>query len=129
MRHALGLADGGIAVVMARCNEVSPSAESLAKSGVAFFVYQKGPCENTSSASSRRHLARIRALPVAGSPDGAVRTMPHNRGDECSAYLQYIVESYDGLPPVVAFLQYGAEHQLVPWGSHTVHCHTACTLH
>ena len=39
--------------------------------------------------------------------------MHHNSGDECSAYLQYIYDEYEALPPAVAFLQYASEQQLM----------------
>ena len=43
--------------------------------------------------------------------------MSHNRGDECSAYLQYIVDHYRALPKAVAFLQYSCRVQMLNFGN------------
>lgn len=88
----------GLTVVFARCSERGAVRE-LRAAGVPFLVYQKRPCNHTRGAKIMEELS------------SAVRWMPHNRGDECSAYLQYIADEYDALPPAVAFMQFGSEQQ------------------
>ena len=95
-------------VVFARCAEVVPlgSLEQLSRHGIDWVVYQKAPCNTSSATRSSNHLAQLSRL-------GRVVSMAHNRGDECSAYLQYIVDSYDALHDVTAFLQFGSERQQI----------------
>jgi hypothetical protein len=95
-----------IEVVLARCGERgSEGVRELKAHGVLVHVYQKRPC--SSSPSSARTLSQLLALKTH------VRMMEHNAGDECAAYLQYINDEYDRLPPAVAFLQYNSERQLI----------------
>ena len=95
-----------VTVILSRCAESGQIApRELTQHGMPFIVYQKAPCSNsTRGATSRALLQYYR---------GSVRMMQHNSGDECSAYLQYIHDEYEALPPAVAFLQYGSEQQLM----------------
>ena len=91
-------------VVLSRCGESGmAAARALAQQSVPFRVYQKsGECN--ASARGARTLAQL--------PAERVHFMPHNAGDECSAYLQYLYDDYDRLPSTVVFLQYASEMQL-----------------
>jgi hypothetical protein len=91
-------------VVFSRCAEVgTTAARALTQRSVPFVVYQKsGPC----NASARG------AKVLAALPQQSVRMLDHNAGDECSSYLQYVVDAYDRLPSAIVFLQYEQYHQL-----------------
>ena len=92
-------------VVFSRCAEAGglPALRELGNLA-AVRVYQKaGSCNE--SARGARTLSML--------PAHVLRWLDHNAGDECSAYLQYIVDEYDRLPSSVFFLQYAAEHQLM----------------
>jgi hypothetical protein len=97
-----------VTVVFARCRDVAPGGSSaeLARHGFDFLVYQKRPCNTSTADRARLELAKLERL-------GRVVGLDHNRGDECSVYLRFIVDHYDRLPDVSAFLQYGAERQLI----------------
>ena len=100
-----------VVVVLSRCFEKSPTPLELLNRNVPFVVYQKmeGKCNTTASLAQLRRDHGQHAL--------RVRWMNHNRGDECSAYLQFIVDHYSALPRAVAFLQYDSRHQMLNYHS------------
>jgi hypothetical protein len=100
-----------VVVVLSRCFEKSPTPLELLARNVPFVVYQKmeGKCNTTGSLAQLQRDHGKHAL--------RVRWMDHNRGDECSAYLQFIVDHYSALPRAVAFLQYDSRHQLLNYHS------------
>ena len=100
-----------VVVVLSRCFEKSPTPLELLSRNVPFVVYQKmeGKCNTTVSLAQLRRDHGQHAL--------RVRWMNHNRGDECSAYLQFIVDHYSALPRAVAFLQYDSRHQMLNYHS------------
>ena len=88
-------------VVFVRCHEPPRCMlQQLQAQRVPFLVYQKeaGRCGNATGAPSG----------WSHGPGVHVRTLAHNLGRECSGYLRFIVEHYDDLPRVTAFLQMGA---------------------
>ena len=100
-----------VVVVLSRCLETSPTPLELLTRNVPFVVYQKmkGRCNTTVSLAQLQRDHGRHAL--------RVRWMDHNRGDECSAYLQFIVDHYNALPRAVAFLQYDSRHQMLNYHS------------
>ena len=95
-----------ITVIFSRCAEPGQTApRELTQHGIPFIVYQKAPCSNNTRVSA--------SLALLHYYRGSFRMMHHNSGDECSAYLQYIYDEYEALPPAVAFLQYASEQQLM----------------
>lgn len=85
-------------VVLVRCHE-GPRCilQQLFQQSVPFLVYQKqaGRCGG--------------AVPLPAGAEPAIRTtMQHNLGRECAGYLRYIVDHYDDLPRMTAFLQMGS---------------------
>ena len=84
-------------VVLVRCHE-GPRCilQQLFQQSVPFLVYQKqaGRCGG--------------AVPLPAGAEPAIRTLPHNLGRECAGYLRYIVDHYDDLPRMTAFLQMGS---------------------
>ena len=76
--------------------------QQLFQQGVPFLVYQKqaGRCSGAV------------ALPAGAEP--SVRVMQHNLGRECAGYLRYIVDHYDDLPRMTAFLQMGSLMHMPP---------------
>ena len=90
-------------VVLSRCAEPGLGApRGLSK--IPFLVYQKGGSCNTSRGVHT--LSQI--------PQSRIRMMDGNSGDECAAYLQYLVDEYDRLPDATVFLQYASEMQVCP---------------
>ena len=98
----------GLHVVLARCAESSKAPSELSAAGVPWTVVQKGGVRCNSS----RAAARAARSGLDAQHDH-VRYLAHNRGDECAAYLQWVVDHYDELPELVAFVQFGAERQLL----------------
>ena len=93
-------------VVLIRCDE--PVGNMLQKlqfvNETTFTIYQKqrGRCG--------RHQ-----LPTELPSNFDVRMMPFNLGRECIGILQYLYDEYTRLPPLIAFLQWGAElHMPLP---------------
>lgn len=134
---------GSARVVLARCTEAgATSAQQLSAAGIPFTVVQKacgtsgnrtllqlsalvssskGSGDGGGSGGEGARTAQARGM-AGEAQAGATRArlqhellqMTHNRGDECSAYLHYIVHAYDhGLAPLTLFVQYGAENQLM----------------
>ena len=105
--------DDGVVVVLSRCIEKSTTPHELLSRNVPFVVYQKmaGKCNTTASLAQLKRDHGQHAL--------RVRWMNFNRGDECSAYLQFIVDHYSALPRAVAFLQYDSQHQMLNYHSTT----------
>ena len=99
----------GLHVVLARCSESSSAPSRLSAAGVPWTVVQKGGVRCNSS----RAVARAARSGLGDAQRHHVRWLAHNRGDECAAYLQWIVDHYDALPELVAFVQFGAERQLL----------------
>ena len=92
-------------IVFSRCAE--PYGEwvrSLHPLRLPFLIYQKG-------AQRCAHIHReYERLPAVLDP--FVRTMPHNLGRECSAYMRFVVDHYDDLPARVVFLQMASDRHL-----------------
>ena len=96
-----------IAIVLSRCGEGGRETYAdLRKTGVNLVVYQKAPC-------CMRGTINICNGTWWDTISPHVRFVQHNLGDECSAYLQYIVEEYNRLPAVVYFAHYGVRIQLI----------------
>jgi hypothetical protein len=70
------------------------------------LVYEK--CNRTSTDMLNARFSSIfgGGIKVINQPDGPVR------GDECTGYLDYIVENYDSLSSFSVFLQGDADHHL-----------------
>lgn len=92
-------------LVFARCREpagaeFSATSSALHDAGIPYMVYQKGG-----------YCARARE---GGAAIEAARNMSHNLGRECAVIMRFIVEHYDDLPKMTAFLQFGYEPHM-PW--------------
>jgi len=99
----------GLHVVFARCAESSRAPSALSAAGVPWTVVQKGGVRCNSS----RAAARAARSGLGDAQRHHVKWLAHNRGDECAAYLEWIVDRYDDLPELTAFVQFGAERQLI----------------
>ena len=90
-------------VVLVRCDEPIGSMliklESVYRTTFTIYQKQRGRCG--------RH-----PLPAELPISIDVRMMPHNLGRECVGILQYLHDEYGRLPPLIAFLQWGAELHL-----------------
>ena len=98
-------------VVLSRCSENGVATpHSLRAAKIPFTVVQK----ECSAFRGNKTMAALKTM-VQASSDGSadVLFMDHNRGDECSAYLHYIVHAYEALPDFLVFLQYASEPQLM----------------
>jgi len=90
-----------LVVVLVHCAEpLSAVIRTLRAMGVRYVIMHK----------SVRRCSRsgIRQEVEAGGA-GELVEMPHNLGRECSGYLRFIVDRYESLPPMTAFLQAGAQ--------------------
>ena len=122
-------------VVFARCAEAGSTAvQQLSAAGIPFTIVQKAcaphgnrtllQLEAAVRASNARRPARDASWLGAGHKgSGAtlgmsqVLKVDHNQGDECSAYLHYIVHNYDALAPLTMFVQFGAENRTICQGA------------
>ena len=98
-------------VVLSRCSENGVATPySLRAANIPVTVVQK----DCSAFRGNKTLVALDTMARASS-NGQVEVlfMDHNRGDECSAYLHYIVHAYESLPDIVIFLQYASEPQLM----------------
>lgn len=142
MAAQLGTRSPSAHVVLARCAEPgSAAAQQLAAAGLPFTIVQKAcasrggnrtlvQLETIVRASNERRSRRgADGLAEAGKDTAHGRSqmlkIAHNHGDECSAYLHYIVHAYDTLAPLTMFLQFGAENRTFSPG---VNPHTPLAL-
>lgn len=100
-----------LAVVLARCKEASPFPLEMRAAGIPFIIYNK----KTDTCNNTKYYERLLRDHLPQQPP--VRWLDHNNGDECSSYVQFIVDHYDRLPRVVAFLQYDSASQLLNYQS------------